>query len=919
MTKCLYCNTDLAKKPDAYLIATKESEHVHVHGTLDNKDDMKDIIHAAIEQTGVDIDGEPKTADPNKLTIKEVVFHNRQRIGDIIMFTCAVRDFKKAYPDVRVNVISTAMHLWDNNPNIDFTLVPTEKNTIKIGPGKLTNSSNRVDWHFANAYRVSIEDALNIHIQQGESRGDLWYTEEEYNSPRPIKDPYWVICVGGEKSWGCKMYPFERWQEFVNQNPDVKFVQIGNSGDKHDRLQGENVIDYIGKTESKDTGIRDLMKLFLHAEGSISLVSFAMHLSGALTKPAIVIAGAREPVSFTQYAGHRYLATDGCLPCSVSACWHCDIKACTNPPGDDVHKIPKCVDMITPEDLTRALNSYYIGGRLKKGVPSAKPRLKNVVKEAKVYTPVVKTFENKYPQFPFGGGSITGQDWEFISETITENKFKTVLEFGAGLSTLLISDIAKITCYETNQEWIDKVKAVKPDLDVRLWDGKDFTDKIAEKYDLAFVDGPAGGASREAATKVAAESSDTLIIHDAGRVNEMAWQDKYIKGKFFGPGGGGKRCHLWSKDEGMNIKFRTGSPLYIKPDVEPTVPCHPILSPGKKFIKIVTTARGWGGCARSVTTIMKYLLQEGHHVEFIPFHGQVGSREYKECFNTFLRDVVVTEGYHTISEHCDILFMYGDDFIWEFKRPDLVEAFSSINADKKIMMLNYRRGPVGDVEWNRGWDKYMFLNSTQERDLLRVLPGVKTKVLPPCAELDVFFKMDPKYVGSVRIRRHSSQGDVKFSKNFQEEIQAILACRKDVNISMLPGPSFVHESTIITSSGEVIPERFSKVPRTDKVEVIADFLAGGNLFWYSLPKGYMDMGPRVIIEAMAAGLPIIADNWGGATDRVTPDCGWLCSTKQEMVDVIKNVTMEELKKKGQAARERARTFDAHAWIQEIVE
>lgn len=77
----------------------------------------------------------------------------------------------------------------------------------------------------------------------------------------------------------------------------------------------------------------------------------------------------------------------------------------------------------------------------------------------------------------------------------------------------------------------------------------------------------------------------------------------------------------------------------------------------------------------------------------------------------------------------------------------------------------------------------------------------------------------------------------------------------------------------------------------------------------------MDMGPRVILEAMAAGLPILADPWGGAVDRVTSECGWLLS-KADQIELIKNVTAEELKRKGEAARERARAeFRPERWIE----
>jgi len=224
------------------------------------------------------------------------------------------------------------------------------------------------------------------------------------------------------------------------------------------------------------------------------------------------------------------------------------------------------------------------------------------------------------------------------------------------------------------------------------------------------------------------------------------------------------------------------------------------------------------------------------------------------------------------------------------------------------LMLNYRRGRVGEIPWTWGWDKYMFLNSTQELELLKVHGGVKTKVLPPCTELEGFLKVNPDYNNSLRVVRHSSQGDVKFPKDIGESISTLIQERPNTSIHMLPGPSFV-----------LFNDPFFKYSRTDNPSVIADFLAKGNVFWYSLPEGYMDMGPRVILEAMAAGLPIVADNWGGAVDRVTPETGWLCGTKQEHLAVLKHLSYEELKQKGEAAKERARSeFVPERWIAEIL-
>lgn len=909
----------------------------HIHGPLENKELMKEFVNEML--THAQISDSYQAVQHAVKDLKSVVFHNRQRLGDILMFTCGIRDFKKAFPDVQVNVVSTAGHIWDHNPNIDRSLIPTEVNTIKIGPGKLTNASNRLDWHFANAFRISIEDALNVHIPQGEPRPDIYLTEEEYNAPRVFKQPYWIIVVSGEKGWGCKMYPVERWQEFINKNKDTVFIQLGAKEDDPPRLQGDNVIDWVGKTQDKENGIRDLFKLFLNAEGSIGLVSFHMHLSGALYKPAIVIAGAREPVSFTRYQGHQYITTEGCLPCAAtSACWHCNIDSCSNLVIDETkthisdRKVPKCVDIIHPDDISRALNAYYIGGRLQKRTASNKPALKNIVK-SKTAPQIVKDrdlqdkdIELKKFRGQFGlqfdSGSIHYQDWQFIERIIDEHKIKTVLEFGTGLSTLLMANKGiQVISFDTNEKWVAKIKAINPALDVRIWDGVNFDIRkflLTQKVDMAFVDGPSGGKMREHSVRTASILAPMVVIHDAYGADEKIWQEKHIIDKFQGPvkGGHWNGTYLWQKNVNAGITEMEPS-MYppisteqknVKAGIIEKAASKVSLNMNSKFIKIVSTARGWGGCARSITTIMKHLLLAGHKIEFIPFRNSVGSREFRECLNSTLKDVKVTLDYETLHEACDVLFVYADDYVWEFPKPEIAEKFSCLNAQCKVMMLNYRRGGIGEIEWTKRWDKYMFLNSNQELELLEVLPGVKTKVLPPCTELDVFLGVNPVFNHGLNIVRHSSQGDTKFPKAIGTDIKQILDIRLDATINMLPGPSFVN-----------LNSRFLKTPRTDDVRVIADFLEQGNLFWYSLPQGYMDMGPRVILEAMASGLPILADNWGGAIDRVTLECGWRCNTKQEHIEIIKNVTMAELQKKGQASRERAiHEFIPANWIKEIV-
>ncbi len=86
-----------------------------------------------------------------------------------------------------------------------------------------------------------------------------------------------------------------------------------------------------------------------------------------------------------------------------------------------------------------------------------------------------------------------------------------------------------------------------------------------------------------------------------------------------------------------------------------------------------------------------------------------------------------------------------------------------------------------------------------------------------------------------------------------------------------------------------------------------------------VPEKYTDQGPRTIMEAMAAGLPVIAENRDGAKDRVTKETGWLIEKHEDTIDIINSLTSEILKKKGQAARERAKKeFRKEKWIEEII-
>ena len=232
------------------------------------------------------------------------------------------------------------------------------------------------------------------------------------------------------------------------------------------------------------------------------------------------------------------------------------------------------------------------------------------------------------------------------------------------------------------------------------------------------------------------------------------------------------------------------------------------------------------------------------------------------------------------------------------------EIFGRLQAKRKVMALTYKLGKAGQAEWTKGWDRYLFLSNMLRNQFHKCCPNVDTAVLAPAVDLEPFLKIEPNYDGPLRIVRHSSQGDNKFPARLSEIMAATQA-----HYQFMPGPSWLK-----------IEDRIQKTAYSDDPQDVAKFLGNGNCFWYLLPEGYTDQGPRVIVEAMAAGLPVIAENRDGAKDRMTPGTGWLIDNHDEVIDLLYSLDSDILQVKGQAAQKRAiEVFKAELWYEKINE
>jgi len=339
---------------------------------------------------------------PNLKIVKEGIqrlcIRNSQSPGDILMLTATIRDLNKAYPGkFKTAVRTSCKELWDNNPYIsDFDVGADDVINIKANY-PLIHRSNTSPYHFIHGFTQDFEELLKVKIPVTDFKADIYLSDEEKSwvsqvEELGIKDDFWVLAAGGKYDYTAKWANPQTLQKVVDYfRGGITFVQIGQKDHWHPPLKG--VVNLIGKTN-----LRQLIRLIYHSVGVLCPVTFAMHAAAGVPVPehkmrplnraCVVIAGGREPMQWEAYPHHRYLCVNGCLPCCDNGgCWksRCqkvgdgddkdkDKNLCEFPvnigkdykTGDDLF-IPKCMNMITADDIIRAIEMYYEADMIRYG------------------------------------------------------------------------------------------------------------------------------------------------------------------------------------------------------------------------------------------------------------------------------------------------------------------------------------------------------------------------------------------------------------------------------------------------------------------------------------------------------------------------------------------------------------------------
>lgn len=341
---------------------------------------------------------------------RKLYLHNKQSPGDILMLTATVRDLHLCYPDqFLTNVETSCPALWENNPYITSEVQRGGQDTtfldIEYGhdPNKnpndpyhhwgLVHLCNEGAYHFTHGFTDDLNHKLGLSVRPQRLGGDVHISDEEKSWFSQVYEilgedvPYWIVNAGCKSDFTAKQWEVDRFQQVIDALPETIFVQVGAGSEDnqpdmqhlHPMLHGENLINLVGKTD-----MRQFVRLMYHAYGVITGVSFAMHLCASIepklafrrkSRACVVIAGGREPTIWEAYTNHAYLHTCGILPCCDNGgCWKSrtvkrddgqehDNSLCFFPvktPNGQV--IPKCLDMITAEDVIRKVKDYITMG-----------------------------------------------------------------------------------------------------------------------------------------------------------------------------------------------------------------------------------------------------------------------------------------------------------------------------------------------------------------------------------------------------------------------------------------------------------------------------------------------------------------------------------------------------------------------------
>ena len=297
------------------------------------------------------------------------------------MLTAAVRDLHRLHPGkFLTDVRSSCPELWEHNPYLT-PLRETDPDVEQIECHyPLIDRSNEAPLHSIHGFADFLSARLGVEVRPAFFRGDIRHSPEEQRRKSTVHElagrdlPFWIINAGGKFDFTIKWWDRQRYQRVVDHfRGKILFVQVGEIGHYHPPLR--HVVDLRGRLN-----LRQLVRLTHHAQGVLCGVTALMHLAAAVprrvdrpsARAAVIVAGGREPTHWEAYPQHQFIHTIGALPCCQhGGCWRARTRALGDgEPGDHPdqlclhveNNLPRCMNMIRPDEVIRRIQTYFDGG-----------------------------------------------------------------------------------------------------------------------------------------------------------------------------------------------------------------------------------------------------------------------------------------------------------------------------------------------------------------------------------------------------------------------------------------------------------------------------------------------------------------------------------------------------------------------------
>jgi len=127
------------------------------------KDGMEDGMKAKVQLKKPEKPRSPKKSTEQKYT-RKIIFKHGRAIGDALMFSSGVRDFKLLFPEIGMNVESNFPALWQGNPFIDTSIKQGDPGVefYRVGYPIINNANNSYT-HFTMGFLLNMIATADAH------------------------------------------------------------------------------------------------------------------------------------------------------------------------------------------------------------------------------------------------------------------------------------------------------------------------------------------------------------------------------------------------------------------------------------------------------------------------------------------------------------------------------------------------------------------------------------------------------------------------------------------------------------------------------------------------------------------------------------------------------------------------------------